>query len=158
MPGLAYLRERVLARLEREASAELAQAVQVTNPARRLSGVNAEKQEETMAGPEGQPVSPVPLTMLTRDGRLEGSNGRYEKFLVDLEGLYRDEDAFREARSGDDGSPVYWVESSQTEDGPGGLITGISVLEPGRIGQEYAMTYRVEPNPDHRGYRPTGRA
>ncbi len=93
-----------------------------------------------MAGPEGQPVSPVSLTMLTRDGRLDGSNGRYEKFLVDLEGLYRDEDAFREARSGDDGSPVYWVESSQTEDGPGGLITGISVLEPGRIGQEYAMT------------------
>jgi glucose-6-phosphate isomerase len=93
-----------------------------------------------MAGPEVQPVSPVSLTMLTRDGRLDGGNGRYEKFLVDLEGLYRDEDAFREARSGDDGSPVYWVESSQTEDGPGGLITGISVLEPGRIGQEYAMT------------------
>lgn len=93
-----------------------------------------------MAGPEMQPVSPVSLTMLTRDGRLDGSNGRYEKFLVDLEGLYRDEDAFREARSRDAGSPVYWVESSQTEDGPGGLITGISVLEPGRVGQEYAMT------------------
>jgi len=35
---------------------------------------------------------------------------------------------------------VYWVETTQTEDGPGGLITGISVLEPGRVGAEYAMT------------------
>lgn len=40
----------------------------------------------------------------------------------------------------DDAEPVYWVESSSTEDGPGGLITGISVLEPGRVGEEYAMT------------------
>ena len=40
----------------------------------------------------------------------------------------------------DDGRPVYWVETSRTEDGPGGLITGISVLEPGTVGSEYAMT------------------
>ncbi|WP_375426124.1 glucose-6-phosphate isomerase family protein [uncultured Friedmanniella sp.] len=86
------------------------------------------------------PVPPVALTLRPEVGRLGGSNGRYERFLADLEGLYRDADAYRRALAADDGRPVYWVESSQTEDGPGGLITGISVLEPGTVGEEYAMT------------------
>jgi glucose-6-phosphate isomerase len=88
----------------------------------------------------GHPVPPVALRILAEDGRLEGSNGRYEKFLGDLAGLYRDDQAYRERLAADDGRPVYWVESSQTEEGPGGLITGISVLEPGAVGVEYAMT------------------
>ena len=86
------------------------------------------------------PVPPVALTLRPDEGRLEGGNGRYEKFLSDLEGLYRDADAYRDRLAADDGKPVYWVETTQTEDGPGGLITGISVLEPGRVGAEYAMT------------------
>jgi len=85
-------------------------------------------------------VPPVPLTVLAGDGRLVGSNGRYERFLPDLEGLYRDVDAYIQQLAVDDGRPVYWVESSQTEDGPGGLITGISALEAGTVGREYAMT------------------
>lgn len=88
----------------------------------------------------GLPVPPVAMTLLAEVGRLEGSNGRYEKFLPDLQGLYRDADAYHRALAADDGRPVYWVESSQTEAGPGGLITGISVLEPGTVGEEYAMT------------------
>ena len=86
------------------------------------------------------PVPPVILTPQPDEGRLEGSNGRYEKRLADLAGVYRDTAAYRALLEADDGSPVYWVESSTTEDGPGGLITGISVLEPGRVGDEYAMT------------------
>jgi glucose-6-phosphate isomerase, archaeal len=86
------------------------------------------------------PVSPVIMTPRPDQGRLEGGNGRYEKRLADLAGIYRDTAAYRGALDADDGSPVYWVESSTTEDGPGGLITGISVLEPGRVGPEYAMT------------------
>ena len=93
-----------------------------------------------MTWPEIQPVPPVAMTVLAHEGRLDGSNGRYEKFLPDLNGLYRDDAAFQQALAREQGSPVYWVESSQTESGPGGLITGISVLEPGRIGREYAMT------------------
>ena len=54
-------------------------------------------------------------------------------------GLYRDDAAYGRLDA-DDGRPVYWVESSKTEHGPGGLITGISVLEPGPVGYEYAMT------------------
>jgi phosphotriesterase-related protein len=38
MPGLAYLGERVLPRLQRQASTELVEAVLVTNPARWLGG------------------------------------------------------------------------------------------------------------------------
>jgi phosphotriesterase-related protein len=38
MPGLAYLGERVLPRLEQQASTELVEAVLVTNPARWLGG------------------------------------------------------------------------------------------------------------------------
>ena len=87
-----------------------------------------------------QPVPPVALTLRPEAGELGGSNGRYEKFLPDLDGLYRDPAAYRARLAADDGRPVYWVETSQTEAGPGGLITGISVLEPGTVGAEYAMT------------------
>ena len=36
------------------------------------------------------PVPPVILTPRPDEGRLEGSNGRYEKRLADLVGVYRD--------------------------------------------------------------------
>jgi glucose-6-phosphate isomerase len=85
-------------------------------------------------------VPPVALTLSPEQGKLEGSNARYEKRLPDLTGLYRDTAAFERQVSQDDGQPVYWVESSQTEDGPGGLIAGISVLEPGKVGDEFYMT------------------
>jgi glucose-6-phosphate isomerase len=93
-----------------------------------------------MNEPEVLAVPPVAMSIVVDAGRLDGGNGRYEKVLSDLEGLYRDADAYRERLEQDDGRPVYWVETSQTEDGPGGLITGISVLEPGTVGAEYAMT------------------
>ena len=83
---------------------------------------------------------PVKLTLVPAEGLLLGNNGRYEKFIADLAGLYRDEAAYSGALAADDGKPVYWVESSHTEPGEGGLITGISVLEPGRVGEEFAMT------------------
>ncbi len=90
--------------------------------------------------PDVGPVPPVSLTIDAAAGRLGGSNERYERVLADLDGLYADEAAFAAARRKDDGAPVYWVESSTSEPGPGGLITGLSVLEPGRIGDEFAMT------------------
>lgn len=90
--------------------------------------------------PTTPPAPPVRLTLSPATGALGGSNGRYEKRWPELAGLYRDGTAYTERLSGDDGSPAYWVESSRTEDGPGGLITGISVLEPGRVGDEFAMT------------------
>ena len=93
-----------------------------------------------MNGVDSRPVPPVALTILAADGRLDGSNGRYERFLRDLGGLYRDGQAYRALLMTAEEEPVYWVETSHTEDGAGGLITGISVVEPGVVGREYAMT------------------
>jgi glucose-6-phosphate isomerase len=91
-------------------------------------------------GVEGAPVEPVTMTLAVATGELLGSNGRYEKQLRDLDGLYRDDSAYRHALAEGDDGPVYWVESSTTQRGSGALITGISVLEPGRVGDEFAMT------------------
>lgn len=94
----------------------------------------------TAATPEPDVTEPVKLEIRAGDGELGGKNGRYEKLLADLDGLYRDAAAYQAARAADTGAPVYWVESSNTEPTDGGLITGVSVLEPGRIGDEFAMT------------------
>ena len=73
-------------------------------------------------------------------GLLSGATDRYEKRLVELAGLYRDDDAFRAALDADDGDPVYWVESSTPDSDSGALTIGISVLQPGHIGEEFVMT------------------
>ena len=73
-------------------------------------------------------------------GLLSGATDRYEKRLVELAGLYRDDDAFRAALDRDDGDPVYWVESSTPDSDSGALTIGISVLQPGHIGEEFVMT------------------
>lgn len=87
-----------------------------------------------------RPVRPAKLTMKPQAGQMLGRNGRYEKRLGDLRGVYRDEEAFERLLVADDDAPKYWVENHQSEEGAGGLITGISVLEPGKVGDEYFMT------------------
>lgn len=86
------------------------------------------------------PAEPAVLEIDARGGTLPGGNGRYEKFLGDLAGLYRDGAAFERALAEHDGGPVYWVESSAVDEGPGALTIGLSVVLPGRIGDEFAMT------------------
>ena len=85
-------------------------------------------------------VEPVRLRLDPQAGALAGSNTRYEKTVDDLRGVYRDADAFEQLAAADNGEPLYWVETSNTEGGPGGLITGTSVLQPGRVADEYFMT------------------
>lgn len=84
---------------------------------------------------------PIKLTVDPGVGTLLGGTGRYEKRLADLAGIFRDDVAYRAALAAtrDPDAPVYWVEESRFVDS-GGLITGISVLEPGSIGDEYHMT------------------
>jgi glucose-6-phosphate isomerase len=89
------------------------------------------------AHPAAEPASLTPDALA---GTMAGSSGRYEKHLADLAGLYRDDAAFRAALAAHSGEPVYWVESNAVADGPGALTIGISVLQPGRIGEEFAMT------------------
>jgi len=87
-----------------------------------------------------RPAEPAVLTVKADGGTLPGSSERYEKRLADLAGVYRDGVAYADALASDDGGPVYWVESSTPESGRGALTIGLSVLRPGRIGDEFAMT------------------
>jgi len=73
-------------------------------------------------------------------GVLAGGTNRYEKHLPELVGIYRDASAFQAALEADDHEPVYWVESSAPDTDSGALTIGISVLKPGLIGDEFAMT------------------
>lgn len=86
------------------------------------------------------PAEPVALRVDADRGRFAGSSERYEKRLADLAGIYRSTADFRSALAADDGEPVYWVESSTPDTGRGALTIGVSVLRPGRIGEEFAMT------------------
>jgi glucose-6-phosphate isomerase len=85
-------------------------------------------------------AEPASLEVDPLRGLFAGRSERYEKHLPDLAGLYRDTAAFDAALTADTGAPVYWVESSTPEEGRGALTIGLSVLQPGRIGDEYAMT------------------
>lgn len=85
-------------------------------------------------------AEPALLEVDAVNGLFAGRSERYEKHLADLDGLYRDAEAFETALRADSGEPVYWVESSTPEQGRGALTIGLSVLQPGRIGDEFAMT------------------
>jgi len=74
-------------------------------------------------------------------GALRGRTGSYEKRLGDMQGVYRDRDAFAAALA-EHGAQhlVYQVEEHRNVDGPGALIIGTSTLLPGRYGDEFAVT------------------
>lgn len=83
---------------------------------------------------------PVALTV-SPDGGIEGRSRRYQKFLGDMAGVYRDEVAWQAsvAERGAD-ELIYWVDDHRYQEGPGALIVGTSTLLPGRIGEEFAVT------------------
>lgn len=86
-----------------------------------------------------QVTGPTRLEVERSTGRLLGAVRHYEKRLADLGGVYLDEAAFiaRCEREGD--QVAYWVDDFWAE-GPGSLVVGTSVLLPGFVGEEYAMT------------------
>lgn len=71
---------------------------------------------------------------------LTGRTGRYIKRVEDLAGLYRDADAFEAWRDSDPAAEAYRVDEFRPSEDEGDLIYGLSVLRPGKIGREYAMT------------------
>ena len=83
---------------------------------------------------------PAPLT-IGSDGSMAGASGSYRKHLGDLAGVYRDGAAYAAGveRLGAD-HLVYTVEESRVSDGAGALVVGTSILLPGRVGDEYAVT------------------
>jgi glucose-6-phosphate isomerase, archaeal len=75
------------------------------------------------------------------DGGMRGRTGGYDKRLGDMGGVYRDAAAYAAAVA-EHGADhlVYRVEEHRNADGPGALIIGTSTLQPGRYGDEFAVT------------------
>ncbi|WP_336644440.1 glucose-6-phosphate isomerase family protein [Microbacterium sp. USHLN186] len=81
------------------------------------------------------------LLEISPDGGIEGRSRRYEKFLGDMAGVYRDEAAWQAAVAARGPEElIYWVDDHRYQDGPGALIVGTSTLLPGRYGEEFAVT------------------
>ncbi|GAA1541823.1 glucose-6-phosphate isomerase [Microbacterium ginsengiterrae] len=81
------------------------------------------------------------LLEISPQGPIEGRSRRYEKFLGDMSGVYRDEQAWQDAvaeRGADE--LIYSVDDHRYQEGPGALIVGTSTLLPGRYGEEFAVT------------------
>ncbi|SDS15599.1 glucose-6-phosphate isomerase family protein [Microlunatus soli] len=96
---------------------------------------------------------PTRLTVAT-DGTLGGATRRYTKLLGDLDGVYRDNTAWQAAVAEQGAESIaYAVDDHRYPDQAGGtgrdqlaadnagaLIVGTSTLQPGIVGDEYAMT------------------
>ena len=75
-----------------------------------------------------------------QDGTLENPSRTYEKKLGDLVGLYADADAFAKVAETDGGRIVYEVQDRHPQQDQGDLIFGITLMQPGQIGDEFFMT------------------
>ncbi|WP_309126819.1 glucose-6-phosphate isomerase family protein [Microbacterium sp.] len=88
------------------------------------------------------PAVDTPVSLdISPDGGIVGRTRRYEKFLGDMAGVYRDDAAWQstvDERGA--GELIYWVDDHRYQEGPGALIVGTSTLLPGRVGAEYAVT------------------
>lgn len=75
------------------------------------------------------------------DGSMVGSTAGYEKFLGDMDGVYRDARAYAaELDRRGAGHLVYSVAEHRADNGAGALIVGTSTLLPGLYGHEFAVT------------------
>ena len=84
-------------------------------------------------------MQPTRCVVDVANGTLEGGNGRYEKRLSDLAGVYADADAFaRLCGRGD--QLVYAVEDLRASTAPGDMIFGVTRMVPGDVGGEYFVT------------------
>ena len=73
-------------------------------------------------------------------GLMEGTGTRYQKRLKDLDGLYGDADAFATLLAARGDEIVYDVTDHRPSDAPGDLITGVTRMSPGKVGDEFFMT------------------
>jgi glucose-6-phosphate isomerase len=73
-------------------------------------------------------------------GLMAGSGSRYQKRLADLDGLYADAAAFDVLVSSRGNDVVYDVTDHRPSDHPGDLITGVTRMSPGKVGDEFFMT------------------
>lgn len=74
------------------------------------------------------------------NGDLQGASSTYEKRLVDLEGIYRDKEAFAALVATEGDRVVYAVQDYRPSFGEAELIFGTTWMAPGRVGDEFFMT------------------
>lgn len=73
-------------------------------------------------------------------GLMLGSGSRYQKRLQELQGLYADADAFAVANASRGEEVVYEVTDHRPSNASGDLITGVTRMSPGKIGDEFFLT------------------
>lgn len=73
-------------------------------------------------------------------GALEGASGRYQKRLIDLEGVYADTNAFARAAADQGDRIVYEVSEVRPSANPGDMTFGVTRMDPGKIGDEFFVT------------------
>lgn len=84
--------------------------------------------------------NPAPIT-INPSGEMTGKTGTYTKHLGDMAGVYRDEEAYKQAvKAHGDDALVYTVETQEYGNHEGALIVGTSTLLPGQYGEEFAVT------------------
>lgn len=88
----------------------------------------------------GSRVAPAILELDPVHGTLDNATAHYRKRLADLSGVYQDTRAYQEASHADPQRLMYEVHEHRSQQRPGDLVFGASVLYPGTIGDEYAMT------------------
>ena len=73
-------------------------------------------------------------------GELTGTGSRYQKRFRDLAGLYADTQAFEERARTKGDEVVYEVTDHHPSARTGDLITGVTRMSPGKVGNEFFMT------------------
>ena len=73
-------------------------------------------------------------------GLMTGTPTRYQKRLRDLRGLYADTAAFETLVSSRGNDVVYEVTDHRPNANPGDVITGVTRMSPGKVGEEFFMT------------------
>ena len=85
-------------------------------------------------------IEPARCTVDVTNGELRGANGRYQKTLGELVGLYADGAAFQRALHKLGDKVVYEVTDLRPSLATGDIITGVTRMRPGKIGDEYFLT------------------
>lgn len=94
-----------------------------------------------------QPVSPYRLTMDIAAGTISPQGPTLVRRLSDLEGLFRDDDAWRSDRASDD-RVVYTVSSSPVPEADREVAQSITTIQPGDCAGELFMT-KGHQHPNH---------
>lgn len=89
---------------------------------------------------EGTPRPPARLSIAAGGGALLGATGVKRTRLADLAGVFADDAAFAARLAAEPDALAYEVHEHRPSQEGGDLISGLSVLRPGRVGEEFALT------------------